>query len=225
MRILLLEDEEDLNRIIVKKLKIEGYTVDTCFDGEEALNYLVPNQYDLIISDIMMPKKDGYEFLKEIRTKGDTTPFLLLTARDDIDDKIKGFNLGADDYLVKPFHFDELIARIRAMIRRNHGIVTNEIMVADLTLDIGKRTVVRDGKNIQLSTKEFAILEYLIQNKGNVVSRQKLENHIWNYDYQGGSNMIDVYIKNLRMKMDKDFKVKLIHTVRGIGYVLKENEN
>lgn len=222
MRILVVEDEMDLNRVIVKKLKFEGYSVDSCFNGEEALHYIFPTQYDLIIMDIMMPKKDGYEVLKEIREKGDKTPVLFLTAKDGLEDRIKGLDLGADDYLVKPFHFDELMARIRAMIRRSYGIAKNELIVADLVIDLGKMSVKRGDKIIDLSAKEFAILAYMMQNIGIVLSRERIENHIWNYEYQGASNMIDVYIKNLRIKMDKDFEPKLIHTVRGVGYVLKE---
>lgn len=222
MRVLVVEDEKDLNRVISKKLKIEGYSVDSCYDGEEALDYIIGTQYDIIVLDIMMPKKNGYEVLEEMRRNENKTPVLLLTAKDSLEDRVRGLDLGADDYLVKPFHFEELMARIRAMIRRNHGSVSNELRIADLVLDLGKRTVKRGEKNIELSSKEFAILEYMLQNKGIVLSREKLEDHIWNYDYQGASNMIDVYIRYLRIKMDKDFEPKLIHTVRGVGYVLKE---
>lgn len=222
MRVLVVEDEKDLNRVISKKLKVEGYSVDSCYDGEEALDYIIGTQYDIIVLDIMMPKKNGYEVLEEMRRNENKTPVLLLTAKDSLEDRVRGLDLGADDYLVKPFHFEELMARIRAMIRRNHGSVSNELRIADLVLDLGKRTVKRGEKNIELSSKEFAILEYMLQNKGIVLSREKLEDHIWNYDYQGASNMIDVYIRYLRIKMDKDFEPKLIHTVRGVGYVLKE---
>ncbi len=222
MRILVVEDEIDLNRVIYKKLKVEGYSVDSSFDGEEALLYIHGTNYDLIIMDIMMPKKNGYEVLKEMRDKGNSTPVLFLTAKDSIEDRVKGLDLGADDYIIKPFHFDELMARVRAMIRRNHGSTTNELKIADLTVDCGTRIVKRGGVEIDLSAKEFAILEYMIQNKGIVLSREKIEEHIWNYDYQGASNMVDVYIRYLRIKLDKDFSPKLIHTVRGVGYVLKE---
>lgn len=222
MRILVVEDEKDLNRILVKKLKIEGYSVDTCFDGGEALDYIRCTEYDGIIMDIMMPVENGYEVLKKMRTLGIKTPVLFLTAKDAIQDRVRGLDLGGDDYLVKPFHFDELMARIRVMVRRSHGKVTNRLQVANLTLDSDSHEVKRGEQVIELSAKEFAILEYMMQNEGIVLSRERLEEHIWDYDYQGASNMIDVYIRYLRIKMDNEFEPKLLHTVRGVGYVLKE---
>lgn len=225
MRVLVVEDEIDLNRVICKKLKVEGYSVDSCYDGEEALLYIDGAKYDLIILDIMMPKMNGYEVVKTLRSENNTTSILFLTAKDSIEDRVKGLDMGADDYLIKPFHFDELMARIRVMIRRNHGVVTSEIKISNLVMDTTKRTVKRGDKLIELSAKEFAILEYMMQNQGIVLSREKLEEHIWNYDYQGASNMIDVYIRYLRIKLDRDFEPKLIHTVRGVGYVLKEKES
>lgn len=224
MRILVAEDERDMNHIICRKLKAEGYGVDSCFDGGETLDYINMTSYDLILLDIMMPVKNGYEVLKEIRKNGNKTPVLFLTAKDAVEDKVNGLNLGADDYIVKPFHFEELMARIRAVIRRNYGETTNILKIADLTLNTASHSVQRGGKDIELSAKEFAILEYMMQNKGIVLTREKLEEHIWNYDYQGASNMIDVYIRYIRLKVDKDFETKLIHTVRGVGYVLKEKE-
>ena len=225
MRILVVEDERDLNRIITKKLKIEGYSVDSCFQGEEAIEYIDMTSYDAIIMDIMMPRKNGYEVLSHMRSKGNTTPVLFLTAKDALEDKVKGLDLGADDYLIKPFHFDELMARIRAMVRRNYGVVSNRIQVANLTLDLDTRVVKRAETIIELSAKEFAILEYMMQNVGIVLSRERLEEHIWSYEYQGASNMIDVYIRYLRIKIDKNYEPKLIHTVRGVGYVLREKGN
>lgn len=225
MRVLVVEDEIDLNRVICKKLKVEGYSVDSCYDGEEALLYIDGAKYDLIILDIMMPKMNGYEVVKTLRSENNTTSILFLTAKDSIEDRVKGLDMGADDYLIKPFHFDELMARIRVMIRRNHGVVTSEIKISNLVMDTTKRIVKRGDKLIELSAKEFAILEYMMQNQGIVLSREKLEEHIWNYDYQGASNMIDVYIRYLRIKLDRDFEPKLIHTVRGVGYVLKEKES
>lgn len=224
MRVLVVEDERDLNRIICKRLKMEGYSVDSCFDGEEAVDYIMATSYDIIIMDIMMPKKNGYEVLSEVRGKGNITPILFLTAKDAIEDRVKGLDLGADDYLVKPFHFDELLARVRVMVRRKHGTVSNKLQIADLVLDTSTREVERGGKKIELSAKEFAMLEYMMQNEGIVLSREKLEEHIWSYDYQGASNMIDVYIRYIRIKVDTDFDKKLIHTVRGVGYVLKDKE-
>ena len=224
MRVLVVEDERDLNRIITKRLKIEGYSVDTCFDGEEALAYIEGASYDVIIMDVMMPLKSGHEVLKEIRAKGNATPVLFLTAKDALEDRVYGLDLGADDYLVKPFHFEELLARLRVMIRRKHGSISNRLQVADLTLDLDTRQVKRGADIIELSAKEFAILEYMMQNAGIVLSRDRLEEHIWNYEYQGASNMIDVYIRYLRIKIDKNYEPKLIHTVRGVGYVLKDKE-
>lgn len=225
MRILVVEDEKDLNNIICKKLKIEGYSVDSCYDGEEGFLYATTTNYDMILLDIMLPKIDGYTLLKRLRDKKISTPLLFLTAKDSIDDRVRGLDLGADDYLIKPFHFDELMARIRVITRRNYGFSTNELKISNLTLNCDTRCVKRENTKIELSTKEFSILEYLIKNQGIVVSREKIEEHIWNYDYQGSSNMIDVYISYLRLKIDKDFSPKLIHTVRGVGYVLKEKEN
>ena len=224
MRVLVVEDEKYMNHIISKKLKVEGYSVDSCHDGEEAINYIKSASYDIIIMDIMMPQKDGYEVLKEIRYEGNPVPVLFLTAKDALEDRVKGLDLGADDYLVKPFHFEELMARIRVMIRRSHGKASNQLQIADLILDINAHTVKRNNNFIELSAKEFAILEYMMQNAGIVLSREKLETHIWNYDYQGASNMIDVYIRYLRIKIDKDYEHKLIHTVRGVGYMIKDKE-
>ena len=222
MRVLVVEDEKDLNRVITRKLKAEGYSVDSCFDGAEALDYMEMTPYDVIVMDIMMPEKNGYQVLKEMREKGNRSPVLFLTARDALEDRVKGLDLGADDYLVKPFHFEELMARIRVMLRRNHGSVSNRLALADLTLDCDTHEVRRGEKRIELSAKEFSILEYMLRNKGIVLSREKLETHIWNYEYHGASNMIDVYIRYLRLKIDKEFEPKLIHTVRGVGYVLRE---
>lgn len=222
MRILIADDERDLCGVIAKRLGIEGFSVDCCYDGEEAIDYLRFAEYDAIILDIMMPKLTGLEVLEWIRKKKDSVPVLVLTAKDSISDRVDGLNAGADDYLIKPFSLDELVARIHAITRRKSGIVTNIIAAGDLTMNLNNRSVTRSGKTISLSSKEFAILEYLVKNKGNVLSREKIEQHIWNYDYEGGSNVIDVYISYLRKKVDGDFQNKLIHTVRGVGYILKE---
>lgn len=222
MRILLAEDEKNLNDIIVKTLKKEHYSVDSCFDGEEALDYLQCAEYDIIILDIMMPKKNGLEVLSYLRKNGNKVPVLLLTAKDSIEDRVRGLDQGADDYLVKPFATDELLARLRALLRRESGRPDNCYRIANLTVDIGARTAYRDKVEISLSSKEFSILEYLICNQGIVLTRDKIEQHIWNYDYDGGSNVVDVYIRYLRKKIDDGFSPKLIHTIRGAGYVLKE---
>ena len=226
MRLLVVEDEKKLNELITKKLKKEYYGVDSCFDGEEAVRYVEGTEYDAIILDIMLPKLDGFEVIKKIRAKKNKVPILLLTARDNIDDKVKGLDYGADDYLVKPFIFEELMARIRVLLRRNSGNADNVITIANLKIDLDAKTVFRDDLLIKLSGREYSILEYLIRNKGKILSRERIEDHIWNYDYEGGTNVIDVYIRYLRKKIDDSYTPKLIHTVRGLGYVLRvDNEN
>lgn len=222
MRILVAEDEKDINRLIVKKLKAENYSVDSCYNGKEVFEYLECAEYDGIILDIMMPEMDGIQVLKKLRNMGKHIPILLLTARDSIQDRVEGLDAGADDYLVKPFAFEELLARIRVMLRKPASIKSNLYTVGDLVLDVETRKVFRDGKEVLLSSKEFTILRYMVQNAGIVLSREKLEQHIWNYDYSGGSNVIDVYIRYLRKKIDEGHEKKLIHTVRGVGYVLRE---
>ena len=224
MRLLVAEDEKDLNMLITKKLIAEGYSVDSCFNGEEAETFIRTAEYDGIILDIMMPKKDGLSLLKELRNSKSRVPVLLLTAKDSISDRVAGLDSGADDYLIKPFSFDELCARIRAMLRKADSSPSNVFTVADLSVDTASKKVRRGEKDIELSAKEYALLEYMIRNKGIVLSREKIENHIWNFDYEGGTNVVDVYISYLRRKIDGGEAVKLIHTVRGAGYVLKEPE-
>ena len=227
MRILVIEDEKNLNDIIVKRLKVEHYGVDACYDGAEGLDYILATEYDAIILDVMLPKINGFEILKKIREKKIKTPVLLLTAKDSVEDRVRGLDLGADDYLLKPFAFDELLARIRVLLRKasNTETANNIFSIANLTVDVTSRTVKRDDKSLKLSTREFTILEYMIRNKGKILSRDTIEQHVWNYDYEGGTNVIDVYIRYLRKKIDDGYEPKLIHTIRGIGYVLKvENE-
>ncbi len=223
MRILLAEDERDLNCIITQKLTSDGYSVDSCFDGAEAIDILEYTDYDAVILDIMMPKADGFEVLRSLREAGKNTPVLFLTARDAVSDRVKGLDSGANDYLVKPFSFDELAARLRAMTRTSFGIASNILSIADLTMDCASHTVKRDEKIITLSTKEYQLLEYLMHSQGIVLSRERIEDHIWNYDYEGGTNVVDVYISYLRKKIDDGHANKLIHTVRGRGYVLRED--
>ena len=226
MRLLVVEDEKKLNDLVTKKLEKEYYGVDSCFDGEEAVRYVEGTEYDAIILDIMLPKLDGFEVIKRIRAKKNKVPILLLTARDNIDDKVKGLDYGADDYLVKPFIFEELMARIRVLLRRNSGNADNIITIANLKVDLDAKTVFRDDVLIKLSGREYSILEYLIRNKGKILPRERIEDHIWNYEYEGGTNVIDVYIRYLRKKIDDGYTTKLIHTVRGLGYVLRiDNEN
>lgn len=222
MRILIAEDERDLNNIITKKLSADGYCVDSCFDGSEAIEYLDAAEYDAVILDIMMPHTDGFGVLSHLRKQGKATPVLFLTARDSVADKVKGLDSGANDYLVKPFSFEELSARIRAMTRKTFGMTDNVLQVADLIMDTGSRTVRRGEREIELSAKEYKLLEYLMRNRGIVLSREKIENHIWNFEYEGGTNVVDVYISYLRKKIDGSSENKLIHTVRGSGYVIKE---
>ena len=178
--------------------------------------------YDLAILDIMMPKKDGLSVLRELRARGDATPVLLLTARDAVSDRVEGLDAGADDYLTKPFAFDELMARIRMLLRRGSPVKTDTLSIDGLTMELSSHRVTRGGREIQLSAREFAILEYLLRNRGSVLSRAQLESHVWDYDFEGGSNIVDVYVRYLRKKIDDPFDKKLIHTVRGVGYVLKE---
>lgn len=221
MTVLLAEDERDLNSIICKKLESDGYNVDTCYDGEEAMNYLAVCEYDAVLLDIMMPKADGYDVVKFMREKGITTPVIFLTAKDSVDDIVKGLDSGANDYLVKPFSFQELGARLRVATRKQFSITGNILSVDDLTLDISTKTVKRAGKEIILSAKEYALLEYLMINKNIVLSKAKIESHVWNAEYEGGTNVVAVYINYLREKIDSDSEKKLIGTVRGSGYVIR----
>ena len=223
MRILLAEDEHDLNNIITKKLTSDGYSVDNCFNGEEALDFLFTADYDAVILDVMMPKIDGFEVLRQLRQSGKDFPVIFLTARDSVTDRVKGLDSGANDYLIKPFSFDELTARLRAITRNTFKITNSILSIADLTMDCAAHTVQRGSQIIKLSAKEYAILEYLMHNKGIVLSREKIENHIWNFEYEGGTNVVDVYIRYLRKKIDDNYDNKLIQTIRGCGYVLREN--
>lgn len=224
MRLLLAEDEMDLNRVITKRLEKEGYSVDSCYDGEDALHYIDVGEFDAIILDIMMPKLSGLDVLTKIRAKGNDTPVLFLTAKDSVEDRVCGLDAGAEDYLVKPFAFDELLARIRVLVRKQGKQTTNEYRYADLVIDISSHMVWRGNDKISLSAKEFEILEYMVRNKEVVLSREKIENHVWNFDYTGGTNVIDVYIRYLRKKIDAPYENKLIHTIRGSGYVLREEK-
>ncbi|MCD7982212.1 MAG: response regulator transcription factor [Clostridiales bacterium] len=221
MRILIAEDERDLNHIISKKLTSDGYSVDSCFDGREAIDILSYTDYDAVILDIMMPGADGFAVLQALRRAGKSTPVLFLTARDSIADRVKGLDSGANDYLVKPFSFEELGARLRTMIRVSHGSADSRLVAGDLILDCAAKSVTRNGREIPLSAKEYALLEYMMHNRNRILSREQIENHIWNYDYEGGTNVVDVYISYLRRKIDGGQERKLIHTVRGRGYVLR----
>ena len=223
MRILVVEDEKHLNRIISEAVEDEGYSVDSCYNGLEALEYLECADYDVIILDIMMPKMNGLELVRRLRDRGDSTPVLFLTARDAVADRVEGLESGGDYYLTKPCDFQERMAVVRVMTRKYTGNRSNVYTIADLSLDSNTRTVTRAGKNIELTAKEFSLLEYMMRNKGVVLSREMIENNLWNYDYEGGTNVVDVYVGYLRKKMDTGFSRKLIHTVWGTGWVLKES--
>ena len=222
MRLLYVEDEADIRTVIARRLVASGYSVDTCEDGMEALDYLSVTEYDALILDIMLPRLDGLSLLRKLRSQGKTLPVLLLTARDAVEDRVAGLDVGADDYLVKPFAFEELAARVRVLLRRGSvELPSSTLSLEDLTMDLSSHQVTRGEKSIALSAKEYAILEYMLRNRGVVLSRERIEQHVWNYDYEGGSNVVDVYIRYLRKKIDADFDKKLLHTVRGSGYVLR----
>lgn len=223
MRLLVAEDEKNLNKTLTERLTKIGYTVDSCFDGEDAVYYIENTQYDGIILDVMMPKINGFEVLKKIREKKILTPVLMLTARDSDEDIITGLDTGANDYLTKPFSFAILCARIRAMLRVKENVTGSVLEIADLTLDTAARTVKRGDREIELSSKEYSVLEYLMRNKGIVISKEKIEENIWNYEYEGTSDVIKVYIHHLRKKIDGEGEKKLLHTVKNAGYVIKEN--
>ena len=224
MKILIVEDEEMLNNIIAKRLKVESMTVDQCYNGEDGLDYIATSSYDVIVMDIMMPKLDGHAVVRQMREDGNKTPVLFLTAKDTLQDKVSGLNLGADDYLVKPFEFDELVARIYALARRNRNQATEDIIAGPLCINGKSRTVSLNNEPITLTAKEFDLLFYLASNQNIVVSRQQILDHVWEYDYESYSNLIDVYIKDLRKKIDIDEDRKLIQTVRGVGYVFRTEE-
>ncbi len=223
MRLLYVEDEQDILETTTKRLERDGHTVDACENGPDALSFIEVTEYDVIILDIMLPGMNGLDILRRIRALKITTPVLLLTARDSIEDRVGGLDAGSDDYLVKPFAYEEMVARIRALGRRLPAEdITNILTVGDLTLDTATREVIRDGKAIRLSAREYSLLEYMMRNPGIVLSRDRIEQAIYNYDFEGGSNVVDVYIRYLRKKIDAGFDSALIHTVRGSGYVLKE---
>lgn len=222
MRILLVEDEKRLAASIARGLKENRYIVDRANDGENALFLAEVNPYDLIILDIMLPKKDGITVCRELRGKGIHVPILMLTAKHTLKDKVLGLESGADDYLTKPFEFLELLARVGALLRRNTQNKTTSLRIADLEIDQVQHKVVRAGKEIDLTSKEYALLEYLMLNAGAAISRTMISEHVWNEEFDSLTNFIDVYINYLRNKVDKGFEKKLIHTVHGTGYVLKE---
>src|SRR5258706_4969630 len=222
MRVLVVEDDNRIAAFVAKGLRENSYAVDIAIDGEAATYLASINSYDVFILDVNLPKKDGFEVCKELRASGNTKPILMLTARDAIDDRISGLDTGADDYLIKPFEFRELLARLRALLRRHSEVRAPKIMVADLEIDTISHAVRRGGKQIDLTTKEYSLIEFLALNKGKVVGREEISEHVWDDRFDPFSNLIEVYIKRLRSKLDEDFAAQLIHTRRGAGYILDD---
>ncbi len=225
VRILAVEDDAALRQILVKRLEAEGYAVDGCSNGLDGLDYAQSVEYDCILLDIMLPGLSGLEVLNRLRAGGCGTSILMLTARDGIGDRVLGLDAGADDYLVKPFAFDELLARLRVLMRRHTKATTTLLQLGDLTMDTRAHAVSRNGREIALTAKEYAMLEYFLRNAGAVLTRTQLIDHVWNFEGDFESNLVDVYVRYLRNKIDKDEPVKLLHTVRGYGYVLKIGED
>jgi two-component system, OmpR family, copper resistance phosphate regulon response regulator CusR len=223
MRLLLVEDEPRMAGFIAKGLREQSYAVDLARDGEEALYQAQVNEYDLVILDVMLPIKDGYAVCRELRSAGFRHPILMLTARDAIDDRVAGLDSGADDYLTKPFDFKELLARMRALLRRPREIRSEIMRVSDLMLNTGNHTALRGGRAIGLTAKEYALLEFLLQRPDRVVSREQIAQHVWDENFDPLSNVIDVYVRRLRAKIDDGFATPLIHTRRGEGYMLSAN--
>ena len=222
MRILIVEDEKKVAAFIKKGLEEETYAVDVAYDGEEGLHLGKEGQYDLIILDIMLPKIDGLEILSRLRDQGSDVPILLLTAKDAVDDRVTGLNKGADDYLTKPFAFSELLARVRVLLRRGKAEVKTILQISDLTLDLVSHKVNRGGAEIELTGKEYSLLEYFMRNQEKVLTRTMIAEHVWDYNFDTFTNVIDVYINHLRKKIDKGRQSKLLHTLRGVGYIMKE---
>ena len=225
MRILVIEDEKKVASFIQRGLEAEHYQVDVAYDGEAGLLQVFDNEYDALILDVMLPKRDGLAILRDIRTRKLTTPVLMLTARDTVADTVAGLDQGADDYLTKPFAFEELLARLRALLRRGSSAPASELTLANLQLDLVTHQVTRAGKRIDLTAKEFALLEFFLRQPGRVLSRALIAQHVWGVNFDTFTNVIDVYVNYLRKKIDADFEPKLLHTVRGVGYVMKAPES
>lgn len=222
MRVLLVEDDNRIAAFVAKGLRENSYAVDIASDGDEAMYMASINTYDLFVLDINLPKKDGFDVCRELRESGNIRPVLMLTARDAIDDRISGLDIGADDYLTKPFEFRELLARLRALLRRQNEIRSPQIVIADFQIDTRSRAVQRAGKQIELTTKEYSLIEFLAINKGKVVGREEISEHVWDDTFDPFSNLIEVYIKRLRTKLDEGYDVQLIQTRRGSGYILND---
>ncbi|WP_247237584.1 response regulator transcription factor [Telluribacter sp. SYSU D00476] len=223
MKVLLVEDEERMVSFIRKGISAEGYEVDVAFDGRIGLSLFRKDPYDIIILDVNLPQINGFELCRLIRQENETVPVLMLTALDSLADKADGFNAGADDYLAKPFEFQELLLRIRALTRRNSPKHKQVLRLADLELNLDTKTVTRAGQRIDLTTREYSLMEYMMLNKGKIISRVDISERVWNLNFDSNTNVIDVYISYLRKKIDKDFSPKLLHTIVGMGYVLRES--
>lgn len=224
MRILLVEDDVRLATLLKQGLKEQGLAIDVCGDGPTGLEQALSNDYDAMVLDLLLPGQGGLDVLRALRQRGSVLPVLILTARSSVEDRVRGLDLGADDYLPKPFDLQELTARLRAITRRPSVEPQMILRIADLELDTSRRTVTRAERKIELTHKEFSLLEYLLRKKSVVVTRGMILNHVWDFDYDGGSNLVEVYVNYLRRKIDTGFELKLIHTVRGVGYVLREVE-
>jgi DNA-binding response OmpR family regulator len=220
MRILLVEDDRRIARFVTKGLREQSYAVDVTGNGDDACYKLSLNDYDAVILDVMIPGRDGFEVCRDLRASGSAVPVIMLTARDTVNDRITGLDSGADDYLTKPFAVTELLARLRALLRRGHVVRPATISIADLVLDTGAQQATRNGRALALTTKEYALLEYLAREQGRVVGRAEIAEHVWDENFDPMTNLIDVHINRLRRKVDNDFAVKLIHTRRGAGYML-----
>lgn len=224
MRVLIVEDEKNLREIVASRMAREGHAVDTATDGQEALDFIDSVSYDCVILDIMLPQKDGLSVLQDMRSKGNHAPVLLLTARDSVRDRVTGLDYGADDYLVKPFAYDELSARVRALLRRGADNKSGTLAFADLSMNLLNREVNRGGRTIDLTVREFSLLEYMLRNPNRVLTRDQIINHVWNVDFDNDTNVVNVYIRYLRGKIDEGESVKLIHTIRGVGYIMKDKK-
>jgi heavy metal response regulator len=222
MRILVIEDERKVASFIKRGLEEERYIVETAADGEAGLQLAMENTFDAIVLDVMLPKLDGYSVLRALRDDGNATPVLMLTARGTTEDRVQGLDLGADDYLAKPFHFEELAARLRSILRRSTTEKTTKLQCGELTLDLVTHFAYRDNKEIELTTKEYALLEYLMRNKGRILSRSMIMQHVWKHNFDPESNIIDVYIKRLRQKIERPDKAQMVQSVRGVGYRMRE---
>jgi heavy metal response regulator len=224
VRVLVVEDEQRIAAFVKRGLEEERYVIDVAYDGEEALDWAAVVDFDLIVLDVLLPKKDGIQVCRELRDQGNKTPILMLTARDAIEDRVRGLDSGADDYLVKPFAFQELLARIRALLRRSGEVKSTRLQVGDLALDTLTHRATRGERIIELTAREYALLEFLMRHPNQALSRTQIAEHVWSYDFYSTSNVVDVYIRYLRRKIDKGFEIKLIKTVRGVGYKIEAGE-